>query len=58
MNMELVRGGRGNLLLRIRFEEKSNFSKNDMTWVPTIKEMEDLSEALDMCLKYDKKEEE
>jgi hypothetical protein len=55
LRTELVRGSKGNLLLKVLFEEKSNFDTKKMEWVPTIKEMELLSDALDACLDHDKK---
>jgi len=55
MRTEIIRGSKGNLLLKVIFEKKSNFDTEKMEWVPTIKEMELLSDALEAMLDHDKK---
>jgi len=40
MKVEVSRFQDGNLMVRVVFEPNSNFWKETLTWVPTVKEIE------------------
>lgn len=46
MKVELDFFKNGNLQLKIRFEDKSNFHSKELTWVPTYEELEIIKEGM------------
>ena len=46
MKVEIERFPNGNLKVLVRFEPNSNFWKETLTWVPTIREIELIVETL------------
>ena len=40
MKVEVSKFNNGNLMVKVVFEPSSNFWKESLTWVPTIKEIE------------------
>lgn len=43
------------MLVRVHFEEDTNFRKEDLTWVPTLQEVENIREALEALVEYNNK---
>lgn len=47
MRIELKRGSKGNLLVMVIFEEASNYNLQKHEWVPKLKEIELINDALE-----------
>jgi len=46
MKVEVSRFQEGNLMVKVVFEPNSNFWKENLTWVPTVKEIELILQTL------------
>jgi hypothetical protein len=54
MKYELKRGSKGNLMVKVTFEDESNFDSKNLTWIPTLQEVQDVYEAVKMAHDFDK----
>ena len=54
LKYELKRGTKGNMMVKVTFESGSNFDSRNLTWIPTLKEVNDLFDAVKMAHGFDK----
>jgi hypothetical protein len=52
MRYEIFRSSSGEILVKVLFEEESNFNSDSLTWVPEINEIKDIYEAIMMTVSY------
>ena len=54
MKIEIKRGGRGGVLMVVKFEKATNYEPEKDTWVPTLKEVGLIYQTLKAIVGVDK----